>query len=174
MKREGFALNEMLFMIPVMIVIMMMCTKPIRILTSDLLQVQRDLQANVSVHHMLRRVREEIEGATGLPEYAGPARTGGRVLLIESSEGTICYELIDGKVIKSRLSLEQNKPGQRIDSWPVPNASINWKVWRREGYGYAVEVITSINRISGGHLHKKLKNSHVFFINDPGKSQEEL
>ena len=174
MKREGFAINEMLFMIPVMIVLMMMCTKPIRILTGDLLQGQRDLQANVSVGHMLRTVHNEIERASGLPEYAGVKRAGGRVLLIESVNGIICYELIDGKVIKNRISLEQNSPAQRIDSWPVPNASVNWKVWRHNDMGYAVEVITSIDRKAGGHLHKKLQNSHVFFVNDAGKSQEEI
>ena len=174
MKREGFAINELLFMIPVVIVLMMMCTRPIRTLTGDLLQDQKDLQANVSVHHMLRAVREEIERSTGLPEYAGGTKAGGRVLLIESSEGTIRYELIDDKIIKNRISLEQNKSAQRIDSWPVPNASINWKVRRRNGKGYAVEVVTNINRISGDRLHKKLQNSHVFFVNGPGKSLENL
>jgi len=174
MKRKGFSINEMLFMIPVMIVLMMMCTKPIRTILADMLQGQRELQANVSAHHMLRGVREEIERATALPEHAGGTKAGGRVLLIESSEGTICYELIDDKIIKNRIFLEQNKSAQRIDSWPVPNASINWKVWRRNDKGYAVEVITSIDRISGDRLHKKLQNSHVFFVNDPGRSQEEI
>jgi hypothetical protein len=174
MKREGFAINEMLFMIPVMIVLMMMCTKPIRILTGDLLQDQRDLQANVSVHHMLRTVREEIERATALPEYAGSATAGGKVLLIESSEGTVCYELIDDKVIKRIVGAERNVSEEIIDTWKVGHAEINWKVLRRNGKGYAVEVITSIDRISGDRLHKKLQNSHVFFVNGPGRPQEKI
>ncbi len=174
MKREGFALNEMLFMIPVVIVLMMMCTKPIRTLTGGLLQGQRDLQANVSVHHMLRTVRKEIERAADLPEYAGGKTAGGRVLLIKSSEGTICYEHIDDKVIKSIISAERDVSAKIIDTWKVSHAEINFKVLRRNGKGYAVEVITSIDRISGGHLHKKLQNSHVFFVNGPGKSQEEI
>lgn len=174
MKRKGFAINEMLFMIPVMIVLMMMCTEPIMILTSDLRQDQRDLQANVSVHHMLRQLHDEIERAAALPKFAGEKTTGGKVLLIGSSVGTICYELIDGKVIKNCISLEQNVPKQTIDSWPVPNANINFKVLRRNGKGYAVEVVTNIDRISSDRLHKKLKNSHVFFVNALSGPQENL
>ena len=174
MKPKGFALNEMLFMIPVMIVLMMMCTKPIRVLTGDLLQNNRDLQANVSVHHMLRKLRKEIDRADALPQYARGKTAGRKVLLIESTEGTICYELIDDKVIKNRIPLEQNAPAQKIDTWPVPNANINFNVLRSDGKGYAVEIITNIDRTSGGHLHKKLQNSHVFFVNGLKISQEQI
>jgi hypothetical protein len=174
MKREGFAINEMLFMIPVVIVLMMMCTKPIRILTGDLRQNQRDLQANVSVHHMLRGLRDEIVYATSLPEHAGRKRAGGGVLLIESLNGIICYEHIDDKVIKSIINPEMDESGEIKDIWKVAHAEINWEVLRLNRKGYAVEVVTSINRESGGHLHKKLKNSHVFFVNEKVKSQENL
>ena len=174
MKRKAFAINEMLFMIPVVIVLMMMCTKPLRILTGELRQDQRDLQANVSVNHMLRRMREEIGRATGLSEQAGGRRAGGGVLLIESVNGIVCYEHIDDKVIKSIVGAERDEPAGHTDIWKVAHAEIDWKIQKRDGEGYAVEVITSINRISGGHLHKKLQNSHVFFVNDPGKFQEEI
>jgi hypothetical protein len=174
MKRKGFAINEMLFMIPVIIVLMMMCNKPLRFLTGDLLRDQRDLQANISVGHMLRGLRVEIERAKGLPEQSGGTKAGEKVLLIETVNEVICYEHIGDKVIKRIVGGERDESAGVIDTWKVGHAEINWKALRRDGKDYAVEVVTSINRISGGQLHKKLKNSHVFFVNGPGRLQEEI
>jgi len=172
--RKGFALNEFLFMFPVMIVILFMCVKPIRTILADMPQMQRDLQSNVSVQHMLRGLRSDIESAMSVPRSFVSKTAQDNILLIESSVGVICYELIDGEVIKSMIPSQLNDPSQKIDSWPVPNASINWKTWRHNDDGYAVEVTHSIDRMAGGRWHKKLKNSHVFFISASGGSQEGL
>jgi hypothetical protein len=166
--RKGYLLNEVLMMLPVILVVMLLCAKSFRVTTVDVPRMYRDFQENVSVLHMLRRLQRDIETAGSLPDKAGNMQSGDEIILIESGDGVICYRLSDGKVTKGKLALGENIGMRNVEAWNFPHASISWKIWEKNGTGYAVEVTTSIRHMVLGHWQEKLKNSHVYFVGTEG------
>ncbi|MHC4346734.1 MAG: hypothetical protein ACYSUP_18855 [Planctomycetota bacterium] len=109
-------------------------------------------------------MRKDVEAAEKLPQsYAGYTTDDG-TLLIELTDGVICYQLQDGKVIRSKLADTQNGgPGTPM-VWSAPHASVRWEVWEKTGMGYAVQVQTHIDYPLRRRSEKKLANSHVYFM----------
>lgn len=117
---------------------------------------------------MLEQMQKDIDKAKGLPESFGEYTSGDKLLLIELAEGMICYQLKDEKALTVRRSpLVSRVTGDesRITVWSVPNAKVEWHVWRKDRDGYAVEVKTHIeHKIRGEHWEKKMANSHLYFV----------
>jgi len=169
--RKAYVLTEVLIMFSVILVISFMCTQPIRTVVADMRQSQKDLQANVSLLHMLRNLNDDIEKAVNLPKQANGMLRNDKVLLIEADNKIISYQLIEDKVIKTTFS-DASKLASKEETWFVSGANINWAVWQSNGTDYAVEVSTSIDRISNGKMHQRLKNSHVYFAKAKSKDKE--
>lgn len=168
MVRKGYTLIEVIIMLGVLAVVTGLCTKAFRVIIIDIPQMHKDFQVNVTVSHMLRRLQNDIETAKSLPDNIGGLQSGDDVLLIETDDGVIVYRFNDGKVSKDKVV-----PGEDVDMWNVPRADISWKVWKKGGAGYAVEVTRSIKRRVLGNWQKKLKNSHVYFVGIRGVCSRE-
>jgi hypothetical protein len=49
----------------------------------------------------------------------------------------------------------------------VPNAEIEWRLWKKDGLGYAVEVHTHIKYKLRERFQEKMANSHLYFLGAP-------
>jgi len=179
--RKGFTLVEALVVVIVLPFMMLVLDDLFRTLIKDIPRSYQVVQENASLLSMLEQMQKDIDKAKGLPESFDEYTTGDKLLLIELAEGMICYQLKDENVLRRKLTdktdNQQSPPaagivqnpallgalGQTV--WSVPNAKVEWQVWRKDRDGYAVEVKTHIeHKIRGEHWEKKMANSHLYFV----------
>lgn len=165
-------LSELLIMFSLMMVVMAISARQFRLLVSDIPSAGKDFQTNVNTHHMLGRLRQDVEQAKALLRYSGDEKNQANILLIESDNGIMCYEFNDDQVIKSKMNPGQKTPGQTIESWILKHAKIDWKLCQHNGKNHALEISTSIEREVQGNWEKKLRNSHVFFVGAINKREK--
>jgi prepilin-type N-terminal cleavage/methylation domain-containing protein len=166
--RKGFTLVEVLIVVIVLPFMMLVLDDFFRTLIKDIPRSYRTVQENASLLSMLEQMQKDIDKAKGLPESFNEYTTGDKLLLIELAEGMICYQLKDEKALtvrRSSLGSRVTGDESRITVWSIPNAKVEWQVWRKDGDGYAVEVKTHIeHKIRGEHWEKKMANSHLYFV----------
>jgi len=163
--RKGFTLMEMLTVVIVLPFMMIVLDGLFRTLIKDIPQSHKVVQENTSLLSMLREMQQDIDKAKGLPETYNEYSAGDKMLLIDLPEGMICYQLKDDKVFRCNLTEMQKSNVAETKYWSVPQAKVQWKVWRKDTSGYAAEVQTYIEyKIRGKHLEKKMANSHLYFV----------
>ena len=163
--RKGFTLVELLVVIIVLPFVMLVLDGLFSTLIRDIPRSYRVVQENTSLLSMLEQMQQDIDKAKGLPESFDEYTTSNKLLLIELAEGMICYQLKDEKVLRRKLTDNQQKNALEKKSWSVPHAKVEWQVWRKDRDGYAVEVKTHIeHKIRGEHWEKKMANSHLYFV----------
>jgi hypothetical protein len=67
-------------------------------------------------------------------------------------------------VLRYVLKDAKDAAGKETRVWSVPNAVVQWHVWRNNGKGYAVEVKTYVKQKLREKWQKKLANSHLYFV----------
>lgn len=159
-KCRGFSLIEVVAVLAIVIVLSIPLATLSTTTILDIPQFYRAVQTNTTMLNMLGRLHKDINAAVQLPESFAEYTAGDKVLLIKLTDGLVCYQLENKKVI--RRNLTSNEEDTTI--WPVPNAIIDWRVWRNNGNGYAVEIQTCIERQRSGALEKKMENSHLYFV----------
>ncbi|MHC4477757.1 MAG: prepilin-type N-terminal cleavage/methylation domain-containing protein [Planctomycetota bacterium] len=164
---KGFTLTEILAALFLMAAAMVAIAPVTSTLFSDIPRSFRVVQSNTRVLDMLGWMREDVDGAQTLPESFDGHASDPNMLLIELSDGVICYQLKDGEVIRYPLA-DADADSETRTAWDVPNAGIKWQVWRTNGKGYAVEVGTWIDYPVRGRVQKRMANSHVFFVGATG------
>ena len=162
--RKGFTLVEVLVVLAVLPFMMIVFGGLFNTLIKDIPRSHRVVQENTSLLSMLDRIQKDIDKAKGLPESFGEYTTGDKLLLIELPEGMICYQLKDEKVLRHKLTDNQQSNALEQTVWSVPHAKVKWQVRRKNGSGYAVEVQTHIEHTVQGHWEKKMANSHLYFV----------
>jgi len=162
--RKGFTLVELLVVIIVLPFVMLVLDGLFSTLIRDIPRSYRVVQENTSLLSMLDQMQQDIDKAKGLPESFGEYTTSDKLLLIELTEGMICYQLKDDKVLRCKLMDNQQSNALEQKVWSVPHAKVEWQVWRKDRGGYAVEVQTHIEHKVGGHWQKKMANSHLYFV----------
>jgi prepilin-type N-terminal cleavage/methylation domain-containing protein len=160
---RGFTLVEILAALVLLTAAMIALAPATKTLVGEIPQSYRIVQANTSVLNMLGRMHEDVDGAKGLPESFGRHTSDANMLLIELSDGVICYQLKEGEVLRYRL-VDGGGESEAATIWSAPNAMIEWRVWRREGRGYAVEVRFWTDYAFDGRVEKRMGNSHVYFV----------
>jgi hypothetical protein len=162
--RKGFTLVEMLAVIMTLPFLMIVLDGLFKTLIKDIPRSYQVVQANTSLISMLKEMQQDIDKAKGLPQTYNNYTSGVTTLLIDSPEGMISYQLKDDKVLKYNLTDNQPNSAEEQKVWSVPHANIQWKVWRKNMSGYAVEVRTHITYKVKGHLKNKMANSHLYFV----------
>jgi len=176
--RKGFTLVEVLVVVAVLPFLMIVFSGLFNTLIKDIPRSHRVVQENTSLLSMLEQMQKDIDKAKGLPESFDEYTTGDKLLLIELAEGMICYQLKDDKVLRRKLTDNQQSNALEQTVWSVPHAKVEWQVWRKDGDGPpaagfdwnpallgAVEVQTHIeHKIRGEHWEKKMANSHLYFV----------
>lgn len=162
--RKGFSLLELLAVLVIFASVSFALAPVFTTVCSDIPRSYRVAQENTSLLNMLGRMQKDIDTAKQLPDSFAGHTTDDKLLLIESADGCICYQLIDGKVLRSRLTNAEQDTGKDTMVWSVPHAKVEWQVWRKNREGYAVEVKTHIDHDVRGHPQKKMANSHLYFM----------
>ena len=161
--RKGFSLIELLTVLAVLSAVSIPLARLTTTTFRDIPWSYRMTKSNTSILHALKQIRKDVSAAERFPESFNTYTTNNETLLIVLKEDTICYQLEDGKILRRSLANTGADDYAKTMSWPVPKAKIEWKVWRKNNKGYAVEVRTYIEHKCGDQVEKKFANSHLYF-----------
>jgi prepilin-type N-terminal cleavage/methylation domain-containing protein len=162
--RKGMTLVEILAVLLVLPFAVMALDALFHTMLSDFPRSLGLVQENATLLNMLERVHQDVSVAKGLPTSFGQHTTNDEVLLIELADGTFCYQLEQGKLIRRNLSLDQENDGADTIVWSLPNSVVQWRVWRKGEKGYAVEVNAYMRHKLRTKYQKKMANSRVYFL----------
>jgi hypothetical protein len=129
----------------------------------DVPRSTRVVDENTTLLSMMSRMQRDIDSAKGLPEPSAGQVASDKLLLLEMADGTICYQLEDGRVLRHKLMNAELDVADQDRTWLLPNSKIEWRIWRKDGIGYAVEVKTHIRYKLREKMEKKMANSHLYF-----------
>jgi len=185
--RKGFTLVEILVIIVVLPFVLVVLDGLFRTLLHDIPWSWRLVQQNTTVLNMLEQLQQDTDKAKGLPKSFAGRTASDELLLIELTDGVVCYQLKDGRVIRRKLtdtrdssepdsettfrqtlrrSLRRTYAGyaEQERVWSLPNTKIQWQVWARNGKGYAVQAETYSEQKVRGQWKKKMARSHLYFV----------
>jgi len=167
--RKGFSLVELLIVIVVLPFVFLLFDGLFKTLASEIPWSLRIANEHKTLLHMLAKMQEDIDHAKGLPQsYAGHIPND-RQVLIELPEGVFSYQLKDGQVLRQKLTDSGQSGAENPIVWSLPHASVRWKVWTKNGRGYAVEANTHIEHKRRAEWKKKMAHSNLFFTGVLGK-----
>ena len=167
--RKGFSLVELLILVAVLPFVFLLFDGLFKTIAGEIPMSVRLIQENTSLLSMLRQIQQDIDKSKGLPKSFAGQTASDQILLIELSEGIICYQLKDGKVFRHKLTDTQQGKAEEPRVWSIPHASVKWKVWERNGQGYAVETNTHLEHGRKGQWKQKMAQSHLYFVGALGK-----
>lgn len=162
--RKGMTLVEVLIVMVVLPFAAVAFDVLFRSTFSDIPRSTRLVQENTSLLNMLEQMRQDIGAAKAMPESSGQYTAGEGLLLIEIADGVLGYQLKDGKVLRYRLTGRQEEQEENARVWSLPNSQVQWRTWRKDGRGYAVEVRTSIRYKLRSKYQQRMANSHLYFL----------
>jgi type II secretory pathway component PulJ len=167
--RKGFTFFEIILIIVILPFVFFLFDGLFKAIVSEIPTSVRLMQENTSLLNVLAQIQKDTDEAKSLPEsYAGQT-AGDHVLLIELSDGVVCYKLQDGLVIRQKLVGTSKDEAEEPRIWPIPHAKIEWKVWERNGRGYAVQTNVLLKYRRRGQWVQKMAHSHLYFIGALGK-----
>ncbi|MFH1719482.1 MAG: hypothetical protein ABIF19_19185 [Planctomycetota bacterium] len=161
--RRGFTLIEILVIVIITPFVFLIFDGLFRTLVSDIPWSWRIAQENTTMLNMLDQLQQDIDKATALPESFAGHTADDNLLLIESADGVLCYQLKDGQVLRRRLTNSGGSDTEEERAWSLPHAKIVWHVWARDGRRYAVESRAHIERSARGQWKKKMAHSRLYF-----------
>jgi len=162
--RKGMTLVEVLIVMVVLPFAAAAFDVLFRSTLSDIPRSTRLVQENTSLLNMLEQMRQDIAAAKAMPESSGQYTAGEGLLLIEIADAVLGYQLKDGKVLRYRLTGRQEEQEENARVWSLPNSQVQWRTWRKDGRGYAVEVRTSIRYKLRSKYQQRMANSHLYFL----------
>ncbi len=164
--RKGYTLTELmavLFFFPVAALVL---DGLFRTLVRDIPRSSDIVRENTSLLSALEHIQDDIQKAGRLPEAVEGYAADANALLIEHPDEVIRYESKGGKILRHKLGKDRND-SQAPTVWSVPNAEIQWRLWKKDGLGYAVEVHTHIKYKLRERFQEKMANSHLYFLGAP-------
>ena len=167
--RKGFTLVEILIIVVLLPFVFLLFDGLFKAIAGEIPMSVRLIHENTSLLSVLREIQQDIDQARDLPKSFAGHTASADVLLIERSEGVICYQLKDGLVVRQKLTDTSQGKAEEPGIWPIPHANIEWKVWERNGRGYAVETNTHLEYGRRGQWVKKMAHSHLYFAGALGK-----
>jgi len=170
--RKGFSLVELLAVVAVLPFVFLLFDGLFKTIAGEIPMSVRLIQENTSMLSMLRQIQQDIDEAKGLPKSFADQTANDQLLLIELAElteGVICYQLKDGEVVRQKLTDTSQGKAEEPRVWPIPHASVKWKVWERNGQGYAVETNTHVEYKRRGQWIQKMARSYLYFAGALGK-----
>ena len=167
--RKGFTLVELLAVVAVLPFVFLLFDGLFKTLVGEIPMSVRLIQENTSLLSMLRQIQKDIDKAKSLPKSFAGQVASDQILLIELSEGVIYYQLKDGEAFRHKLTDTPQGKAEEPRVWPIPHASVKWKVWERNGQGYAVETNTHLEDGRRGQWKQKMARSYLYFAGALGK-----
>jgi hypothetical protein len=170
--RKGFTLVELLILVIVLPFVFLLFDGLFKTIAGEIPMSVRLIHENTSLLSVLREIQKDIDGAKDLPKSFAGQIASDQILLIELSEGVICYQLKDGQVIRQKLTETSQSKAEEPRIWSIPHASVEWKVWERNGQGYAVETNAHLEYGRRGQWVKKMAHTHLYFAGALGKEMK--
>jgi len=167
--RKGFSLVELLVVVVVLPFVFLLFDGLFKTIVSEIPTSVRLIQENTSLLNVLRQIQQDTDKALSLPKSFAGQTAGDHVLLIELSEGVICYQLKDGQIVRQKLTDTSQGKAEEPRIWHIPHANIEWKLWERNGQGYAVETNTHLEYSRRGQWKQKMAHSNLYFAGALGK-----
>jgi len=164
--RKGYTFTEMIAVLCFFPVAALVLNGLFRTLVRDIPRSSHVVQENTSLLSALEHIQDDIQKAGRLPEAVEGYAADANGLLIEHPDEVIRYELKDGKILRHKLAKDRSDT-QAPTVWSVPNAEIQWRLWKKDGLGYAVEVHTHIKYKLRERFQEKMANSHLYFLGAP-------
>jgi len=162
--RKGTTLIEMLWVLFILGLLMLVTVKPMRNISIEIPRISRDFETNTSMLDCIRNLRKDVETAAGMEVYPTDEIVGGKLLMIGSQDGMICYQFGKGTVVRYRVGKYARKDKSTEYVWKIPNGHIGWEIWHESGKPMAVEVTTAVSRKIAGKYRDRLQNAYVFFV----------
>lgn len=162
--RKGFTLVEMLVVIIILPFVFVLLDGLFVTLLGGIPKSYHIAQESITLQNMLEQLQQDVDRARGLPESFAEGKTvNEKQIFIELPGSTICYQQKDGQIIRSTLT--DNEQGYISDerAWTLPHAKVQWRVWKKDERGYAVEVKTYIEYKTEGRWKKTMANSHLYY-----------
>ena len=167
--RKGFSLVELLILVVALPFVFLLFDGLFKTLVGEIPMSVRLIQENTSLLSMLRQVQQDIDEAKGLPKSFAGQTASNNILLIELTESVICYQLKDGQIVRHKLTDTSQGKAEEPRVWSIPHARVEWKIWERNGQGYAVETNTHLEYGRKGQWKQKMAQSHLYFAGALGK-----
>ena len=167
--RKGYTFIELILVIIITPFVFLFLDGLFKTLVSEIPWSIRIANEHTSLMHMLAQLQKDTDRAKGLPLSYADQIPNDRQVLIELPEGMFCYKLEDGRVLRQKLTDTGQSDAENPRVWSLPHASVQWKVWARNGRGYAVEANTHIEHKRRGEWKKKMAHSHLYYVNALGK-----
>lgn len=164
--RKGYTLIEMMAVLFFFPVAALVVNGVFRTLVHDIPRSSAVVQESTSLLSALDQMQDDIQKAGRLPETVEGYAADANALLIEHPDEVIRYELNDGKIVRHKLPKDRSDT-QAPTVWSVPNAEIEWRLWKKDGLGYAVEVHTHIKYKLREKFQERMANSHLYFLGAP-------
>lgn len=162
--RRAFTLVEILLVITVLPFLFMIVDGVYRTLLKDLPLSYNVVQEHTILLNMLGQLRQDIDRAQALPQSYGELVAGDNLLLIQLKDSVIVYQLENGRAVRRVLTGPQASGNEESRVWALPHATVVWKVWSKDGRGYAVATKAHIERSIRGKWKKKMTNSYLYFL----------
>jgi prepilin-type N-terminal cleavage/methylation domain-containing protein len=161
--RNGFSLVEMLIVLTIVTFAFFAFDAIFNTALIDVPRSTRVVQENTTLLNMMWQMQRDIDSAKSLPESSAGQVASDKLLLLELADGTICYQLEDGRVLRRKLMNAELDVTDQDKTWSLPNSKIEWHIWQKDGISYAVEVKTHIRYKLREKIEKKMANSHLYF-----------
>jgi hypothetical protein len=158
--RKGYSLVELLVILFVLMLVSVTLGRFFRTLAYELPRDSRLVQESCILNNVVSRIRADVASAKVLSESVGDSAEPVS-LLMKLPDGVVSYKFNDGRILRRGAGAPDMASGDTI--WSVPHGRIEWRVWRRDQTGYAVEVRTCIEDKDLGHIRRKMANSYLFF-----------
>jgi type II secretory pathway component PulJ len=165
-RPRGFSLLEMVMIMPIIAVITTLAMMMLPMLLQETPALRRTTQTDRVLGGILLQVQRDIDRAGSLPESAGGKTAGADVLLIQTPQGTVCYQVADGQIERCVLG---DKAAPQV--WQTPGAVVAFNRSPGTQPAQALEVSTAIRTQIGNQLANRLVKNHLYYLNALPASQ---
>ncbi|OHB73834.1 MAG: hypothetical protein A2Z25_10215 [Planctomycetes bacterium RBG_16_55_9] len=161
--RKGFTLTEVLVVVIILPFVFVTLDGLFVTLLAEIPRSYRIAQESITLQNMLEQLQQDMDKARGLPVSLAGHTTDDTRILVELPGSAVCYQQLDGQVVRRTLTdtAQDNTGTER--AWSLPSTKVQWRVWVKDGRGYAVEVKTHIEYKTRGRWEKKMANAHLFY-----------
>jgi hypothetical protein len=166
--RKGYTFYEIIVVIVIIPFVMLLLDGLFKTFVGEIPWSLRIANEHTTLLNMTERMQKDVDRAKDLPESYAGLNSNDRQVLIDLPEGMFCYKFEDGQVLREKLTTAGQSGADQPTVWPLPHANIQWKVWARNGLGYAVEMHTCIEHTWRGQWKKKMANTYLYFAGAPG------
>jgi hypothetical protein len=161
--RKGYTFLEMLLVIIITPFIFLFFDGLFKTFIGEIPWSLRIVDEHTVLLNMTEQMQKDVDRAKDLPESYAGRTSNDRQVLIEMLEGVFCYRMENGRVIRQKLTEAGQGDAEQPTVWLLHHANIRWKVWTKNGQGYAVETHTYIEHTWRGQWKKKMANTYLYF-----------